>query len=181
MSRHVAKNMGTGFYLDFPDANKYIILTAGHNLIGKDRTRATNLRLFESNRQSTPISDNQFFINEDYEHWPNDSNKANDWGAILLPKPLSRERLGFGFNLLFGTDLKGVDRNESLLDTVVASSELYICGYTDSSKDYLVMSSGKATVRSLDQVSYGFTTQPGLSGSPIFATYKGYETVVAIQ
>jgi len=128
------------------------------------------------------IPDSDFFLSESYEKTPKPSNKANDWGVIFTKKTAG-VRLGFGFSLLFGIDLKGAERKQSPLDKILADGELILGGYTDANSDSLTLQMGKGSMkaRNLDQLAYKLSTQRGLSGSPIFTTYNGFETVVAVQ
>lgn len=73
-------------------------------------------------------------------------------------------------------------KKENPISAALANEVLIVSGYrfNDNPGDPSI-STGRGFVRSQDQLEYEITTQPGLSGSPVFLSHGGFETVVGIQ
>ncbi|KAJ5737649.1 uncharacterized protein N7483_002774 [Penicillium malachiteum] len=184
------ERFGTGFFLNIPGANFYIILTAGHNIVDKSGNRSTKLQIDRhgQNKALEPI-ENQVFICPSYhgQHTP-----EYDYGAILIPRQFKKagdkkpsdSDLGFGFALNLGY--------EELREKKLELSGYYPheeAGRSNGKKQQ----SDKKELQSLDTCSgdclsaqdghlvYRIETAQGLSGSPVFMPYNSHETVVAIH
>lgn len=171
---------GTGFYVNIPGAEKYVILTAGHNLIDTQGRPSQNLKfreLPEAQSWTQPAS-SDIFISAPYRQAPNHSNAANDYGAILVSKGDDKVTRGFGFALRLGhTNLRGKDMTVSGFRGKEENDNKR--GIESQLKP--VQSTGKCRSSSAIQLQYEIATQQGMSGSPVYMAYKGHETVVAIQ
>ncbi|KAJ5435576.1 hypothetical protein N7445_006461 [Penicillium cf. griseofulvum] len=156
---------GTGFYINIPDTDLFVILTAGHNLIDDQGSLSKELEVLHQ-----PEAIVGTYISPEYRKQPTEQNAINDYGAILQRKPDNRESRGFGFALQLAFErLRG-----QKLD-VVGYGELDDPG--DPKLD-----TGKCIFNGQDQrLEYDVGTRKGLSGSPVFMPYKGHETVVAIH
>jgi V8-like Glu-specific endopeptidase len=157
--------------LNVPDTDQCVILTAGHNLISNDRRRTRSLRIETGEGGYLEIRKENVHICKGYEAAPDENNHEDDWGLILVPKDHRLAPFGFGFSLLFATG--GTWWSESEMS-------LTIGGYPNSSsKLHICTGKGQKTSESL--LEYSITTKDGLSGSPVFLAYEGFETVVGIQ
>lgn len=171
-------SLGTGFYIQIPDVDKYVILTAGQNLIDGNRNLSTGLEILQATKGEerwTRIEkkDLQIFISASYTEMPDPNSNANsNYGAILLPKQGHHRRFrGFGFALKLGYD----DLNKKQVE---------VSGYTASSEPGgIVTSSGECSYGApmANDLIYRISTMAGQSGSPVIMPYKGHDTVVAIQ
>ncbi|KAB2570087.1 hypothetical protein DBV05_g11233 [Lasiodiplodia theobromae] len=108
-------------------------------------------------------------INSVYAATPKEISAENDYGVILLPKNIKPPG-DFGFSLLLGV----ADR----LDC-----ELSVTGYPATKNAGIVTISGQVVnpIIRKNQLEYIIETEAGLSGSPVWAGYKGHPTVVAIH
>jgi hypothetical protein len=138
--------------------------------MSKDKQPTKNLRVETGDGRHIAVQEDNIFICREYEESPLTSNDKNDWGMILIPKVKTLDPLGFGFSLLFATG--GTSWHES-------ETYFTIGGYTNSDK--LLICSGNGRRICERQLEYSIETKPGLSGSPVFLAYKGYETVIGIQ
>lgn len=167
---------GTGFYINIPDAEKHVILTAGHNLIDADGNKSQELVILQPSKgklsrdEIDPASkDLEFFISSSYRKKPSSTNAENDYGAILVHKRNEPSHRGFGFALKLGHDDLGDDH-------------LNISGYRgDTRPGKPVTSTGTCTRCWKNQLEYKIQTEKGLSGSVVFTAYKGHDTAIAIQ
>lgn len=158
--------------------DKYVILTAGQNLIDGNRNLSTGLEILQATKGEerwTRIEkkDLQIFISASYTEMPDPNSNANsNYGAILLPKQGHHRRFrGFGFALKLGYD----DLNKKQVE---------VSGYTASSEPGgIVTSSGECSYGApmANDLIYRISTMAGQSGSPVIMPYKGHDTVVAIQ
>lgn len=161
-------NYGTGFYINIPNAEKHVILTAGHNLIDTNGNESQNL-VIQTSKGESPIPPESRKISASYRQMPSQDNAVNDYGAILIPKRGNPQRCGFGFSLRLGLDdIRKVDLDVSG----------YLVGSKAGKPD---TSTGKCISCRKDQLEYDVQTDKELSGSPVFMPYKGHDTAVAIQ
>ena len=161
---------GTGFYINIPEAENYVILTAGHNLIDTNRELSQDLVVGGPPEGGLSVRGKglKIFISTSYKVTPNHSNAENDYGAILIPKEDNSNPRGFGFALKLGHDnLRGYG--------------LDVSGYQPYPGPGPVTSTGQCIGCWENQLEYNVPTQEGLSGSPVFIPYEGHETAVAIQ
>ncbi|KAF4539225.1 uncharacterized protein LTHEOB_10389 [Lasiodiplodia theobromae] len=162
---------GTGFYINVPDAECYIILTAGHNLIDKEKSLSENLEveLTPTERYKVAEEGTDFFISAAYRDNPTHESAEFDYGAIFVPKPKKSDARGFGFALKLGHDN-------------LQKKHLAISGYrVKTHQGQPVISTGSCMGCWENQLEYEINTEPGLSGSPVYMPYRGHETVVAIH
>jgi V8-like Glu-specific endopeptidase len=157
--------------LNIPDTDQCVILTAGHNLISEDRKRTRHLKIETVKGEYWEIRDENVRICKGYEAAPDENNHEDDWGLILVPKDRRLAPFGFGFSLLFAT--RGTWWSESEMS-------LTIGGYLNNSTQ-LHICTGKGQKTSESLLEYSIATKDGLSGSPVFLAYEGFETVVGIQ
>jgi V8-like Glu-specific endopeptidase len=171
---------GSGFYINLPGAQKDVILTAGHNLVGLDGELSTDLVVLHNDGTSVEVDNSQFKINNRYFTHPQESNAAYDYGAILIPREKDRPpRPGFGFSLMLGIDAKN-RATEDPKDNYLTKN-VSVSGYREESPpEKPDWSTGDCTIHP-NQLEYNVATQAGLSGSPVWTAYNGVETVVAIQ
>lgn len=166
-------------------------MTAGHNLVGADGQRSERLKILTLDGKSVPIDNDSFKICDDYKE-QNPSRKAYDWGAIMLKdsKDIDAEGSGFGFSLSLAVDCEGyedmveqVEREKNNpLDKLLKSGNINVSGYRAQDPAATpALSSGHGFVRNTNQLEYAVRTQPGVSGSPVWAAYNRVETVIAIQ
>ncbi|RYP38836.1 hypothetical protein DL767_002398 [Monosporascus sp. MG133] len=203
LSSSEVKSFGTGFYLDLPEA-KYgtndakVILTAGHNLIAEDGTRSKQLTVFSADEPKTWLVEDKYVrICPDYEKSPEENGSPFDWGVIFEPKetanPGSRKdkkakkdrkdksrAAGFQVNLLYAVDPPSYREENALRQFMEAG--ILISGYGTRHKiGNPIIHSGKGMPACWRQLEYKITTQPGMSGSPVWATCDGEPTVVGIH
>lgn len=165
------KSTGTGFYINVPDAECYIILTAAHNLIDKEKKLSENLEVDLTPTQKYKVEKEgaDFFISAAYRNNPNHESAEFDYGAILVPKPKESNPRGLGFALKLGHD-------------DLRKENLAISGYlVETNPGEPVESSGICMGCWENQLEYNVHTEPGQSGSPVYMPYRGHQTVVAIQ
>ncbi|KAM3546819.1 hypothetical protein ARSEF1564_000395 [Beauveria bassiana] len=182
--RNDESNVGTGFFLNVPASEWYVILTAAHNLIDEKGKKSKNLLVETWERTYAAQDIDRIEICPQYlESLDKDiteGHNANvDYGAILILKA-SGPNAGFGFALeisqrnLFDTTLKLIgykpqDENPSH-ETQQPTKNLE----PDAR-------SGPCLADKDGYLTYKMATTPGLSGSPIYIPFKGYDTVVAIH
>jgi V8-like Glu-specific endopeptidase len=145
-------------------------LTAGHNLISKEKQRTKNIQIETGDGRPIEVHDKYVRICKSYEDSPYEHNYEDDWGVILLPKDEKSPPLGFGFSLIFATN-----------ETPWSQSEMAftIGGYLNSNN--LRISSGKGRIICGRMLEYSIATEAGLSGAPVFLAYRGVEFVVGLQ
>ncbi|KAK5995168.1 hypothetical protein PT974_03565 [Cladobotryum mycophilum] len=158
---------GTGFYVNIPDTEYHVLMTAGHNLIDKKGDLSTNIEIHPP-PAVTSSSDWKVLISPSYKEHPEVSNPDVDWGVILIPRKDESPR-GFGFSLKLAYDDL---YNEEL--TVGGYREATAAGTPD-------ISTGCCLASRPDHLEYDVATQKGLSGSPVFIAYKGHDTAICIQ
>lgn len=160
---------GTGFYLNVPDTDNYVILTAGHNLINEEKERTKNLRIEREDEQCIAIPEDNVFICQEYKE-SSKCKEEDDWGMILIPKFNGSPSLGFGFSLLFATE-----------EALSSKSEMFLTIGGYPACDRFRVCSGKGQKIDDKQLEYSILTKYGMSGAPVFLAHKGVETVVGIQ
>jgi V8-like Glu-specific endopeptidase len=172
--------VGTGFFINIPDSPYEVILTAGHNLYTKMKTFTTQVTIClpHPNRLSAepytigPIPAEHIKLSAEYLKDPNLAEA--DYGVILIPYTGKGDRRGLGFKMMHAfTELRGEAtvsgyRQETLPGRPVMSTGVILTN--ESTEDRLV---------------YEAPTEQGISGSPVWITYKIGETavvaVVAVQ
>ncbi|KAJ2989284.1 hypothetical protein NUW58_g3546 [Xylaria curta] len=175
------KSSGTGFYINLPGTDKDVILTAGHNLVGSDGKRSTELVVMSSDGKGDIVVDNNNVeINTRYFKSPKDYNAVYDYGAIFIPREEGQPpRPGFGFSLMLGIDLK--DRGKTDPKDAYLTGNVNVTGYREHTPPGQPdLSTGGCNIHP-NQLEYEVETQVGLSGSPVWTAYNGVETVVAIH
>ncbi|KAL7629159.1 hypothetical protein AAE478_000678 [Parahypoxylon ruwenzoriense] len=187
-----SESSGSGFFINIPGSSYDVILTAGHNLVDSNGKPSTDIRVLEvaggsTEIRETPVNDSDVRVSKRYQKRPNDTNAANDYGAILLRRDGvggSPPHPGFGFSLLLGIDypdLLNTRNGKDPKDEYLTSCGVSVTGYkevTDPGKPDV--STGRCTILP-NQLEYGARTQIGLSGSPVWTSYGGLETVVAVH
>lgn len=186
--------MGTGFFINLPDAPDNVILTAGHNLIRSSGERTREMKVHITLLPAQPNCAPQILVQDvdpstiricpDFEKNPVASeNKINDWGMILLPatKP---KRPGFGFNLRlafqeFGKKVRAYDEAKDKIVETAYIPHMRVTSFTAERSGPLVVE-GEERLRK-DQLEYSIDTEEGMSGSPVWMEDRGGECVVAIQ
>ena len=166
--------VGTGFFINLPEAANDIILTAGHNLITRsgERTREMKALINDGQQiQTVDIDPSAIKICPEFETNPVASeNKINDWGMIILPAP-KKKWPGFGFSLRlafqeFGRKVRAYDEAK---DKVVDCSYVPLMRLSSYSveRSGLLVVEGEERLRN-DQLEYSIDTEEGMSGSPVW-------------
>lgn len=157
------ERQGNGFYVNMPHPTHYVILTAGHNLIGVKRE---TLKIYSESPMNPPLRASMFYVSAAYAKM---NQEEDDYGVILVKKDPSRPFWGFGFALKLGHD-------------ELVNRELVVYGLTQSTYSYkLTASFGTCEDCMSNQLEYKLKTNKGFSGSPVTMPYKDNETAVAIQ
>lgn len=159
---------GSGFFINIPDINVDVILTAAHNLINEKGSHSTDMEITTSD-STVPIipKDSDIHISRAYLV---DQTPPADWGAILVqPNSNSlRSKLDLCIKLSYES-LKG---------------EVRVTGYrarTGNQVEAPVTSSGRCIGCSDKQLKYLARTERGISGSAVYMEYEGRYTAVAIH
>ncbi|KAL2180534.1 uncharacterized protein P884DRAFT_316090 [Thermothelomyces heterothallicus CBS 202.75] len=205
-----ATNYGTGFYIDIPNA-KYqgadvdVILTAGHNLISQNKEKSKNLRVFsrDDDEKGWPVPEDNVKICPEYADKPNETGSAFDWAVIFKPKSIDPKDTdkntrkdfkpkdigkktwkGFQFNLAFAAN-PPLSGGEGSLQKFMAA-RIWVSGYSirntpSNRKGALRYSAEKGWPTGLKRLSYKVRTEPGMSGSPVWAVCDDELTVVGIH
>ncbi|PTB65480.1 hypothetical protein BBK36DRAFT_1170207 [Trichoderma citrinoviride] len=154
---------GTGFYVNMPHPTNYVILTAGHNLVGVKRE---DLKISSESPDKPYLKASAIYVSAAYAK---KMQEEDDYGVILVPKNPNRPYWGFGFALKRGHD-----------DLLHSSLVLY--GIKESDDGYeQTMSNGICVDCMPDQLEYKLDTNKGFSGSPVIMPYKDLDTAVAIH
>ncbi|KAL6895727.1 hypothetical protein HDV57DRAFT_22696 [Trichoderma longibrachiatum] len=157
------ERQGNGFYVNMPHPTHYVILTAGHNLIGVKRE---TLKIYSESPMNPPLRASMFYVSAAYAKM---NQEEDDYGVILVKKDPSRPFWGFGFALKLGHD-------------ELVNRELVVYGLTQSTYSYkLTASFGTCEDCMSNQLEYKLKTNKGFSGSPVTMPYKDNETAVAIH
>lgn len=182
---------GNGFFLDVPDIqDKYVILTAAHNLILEGK-RTFNLKIFYNNPfEIDPDHPNKVMFRDDkkpaiIEH-PIDNTEDNrdiyvckaypmggpaaDYGVVCIPHTSNDQPRGFGFSM-------------KLAYKKSFNGDVYVSVFRGNMMKSLrpVTSSSSGLKYHENYVEYQATTEKGISGSPVWVGYKGYPAVIAVQ
>ncbi|KAI0886935.1 uncharacterized protein GGS22DRAFT_178918 [Annulohypoxylon maeteangense] len=179
---------GNGFYVNVPNPNFDVILTAGHNLVDKPEHYCSNIRIVHDphTKNDIPVTHEMIRVCQTYFKEPNELNAIFDYGVILLKRGKKDRHRGFGFNLMLGlaplrggsTYSTGRGEKDILQDSVV-----YVSGYMPG--DYPPQdprrSDGKCIRAMSKQLHYTADTMQGMSGGPVWIGFRGVETVVAIH
>ncbi|KAI1371258.1 hypothetical protein F4677DRAFT_457232 [Hypoxylon crocopeplum] len=180
---------GNGFYVNVPNATFDVILTAGHNLVDKEKHYCSNIRIVNDPHEKKDITVTLDMIRvcQRYFDEPEELNAIYDYGAILLKRDRQKRIRGFGFNLILGlAPLPGgvLGYTEYEQKDLLRDRKVYVSGYTpeDSPSDGPPRKSeGGCIGASLHQLRYRADTKQGMSGGPVWIGYRGVETVVAIH
>ncbi|KAI4861945.1 hypothetical protein F4820DRAFT_432081 [Hypoxylon rubiginosum] len=176
---------GNGFFVNVPNADFDIILTAGHNLVDKPQHYCKNIKIISSAAEIL-VTPDMVRVCERYFNEPEDTNAIYDYGAILL-KRLKKDRVrGFGFNLMLGLapirEASG-SSNKNTRD-ILQGASLYVSGYRPADspiENPPERSEGRCIRPSRHDLTYEAETIQGMSGGPVWLGFRGIETVVAIH
>ena len=179
---------GSGFFLNLPNINQHIILTAAHNLISNG-IRTLNLKVIYNNPfQIDPNNLNRVIFSDDKKpaiiEIPFDNTDQSDnihicrnyymgnlwnYAVICIPRT-SEDPRGFGFSLKF-THKKTFNWN------------VHVSGFKGTMMKTLRPFTCSASNMTYQKQSLGYQakTEEGMSGSPVWVEYKGYPTVIAVQ
>ncbi|RYP48448.1 hypothetical protein DL768_005650 [Monosporascus sp. mg162] len=143
------------------------------------------------------VEDKYVKICPDYEKSPEENRSPFDWGVIFEPKetakPGSRKdkkakkdrkgkprAAGFQLNLLYAVDPPSYREENALRQFMEAG--MLISGYIAPREiGDPIIRSGRGRPVCWRQLEYNASTQPGMSGSPVWATCEGEPTVVGIH
>jgi len=139
---------GSGFLINVPDCSKAVILTAGHNLLGSDGVRSTDLTVLEAQEginapSKYVVPEDDIYVSAAFtgEH----GKPAVDWGVILYPRQRLRDAkkdVGFGWSLRLG-------HAEHIKGTV------YVSGYQGTTQPgHPITSSGPLVAAYADWLEY---------------------------
>ncbi|PWY74493.1 hypothetical protein BO94DRAFT_589175 [Aspergillus sclerotioniger CBS 115572] len=186
------EKVGTGFFLNIPGAEWYVILTAGHNLVDKSGHPSKDL-IIERHKHKYPIEplDIPPFVCPLYHRERGEQGPDHDYGVILVRRQFETNKnlrkaldldLGFGFALNLAYENL---ESKTLELTGFFPHEEDKTGRKVQSKEQelepLSTSSGECRIARESHLEYDITTDKGLSGSPVFMPYNGHETVVAVH
>lgn len=170
---------GSGFFLNLPNINRHVVLTAAHNLISNGM-RTLNLKIIYNNQfQIDPDnSDKVIFANDKPPiiEIPVDNSDQSDnvhicraYAVISIPRT-SEDPRGFGFSLKLAhkKSFNGIVHVSGFKGTMMKTLRPFTC------------SASNMTYQE-HRIKYQAETEAGMSGSPVWVEYKGYPTVVAVQ
>jgi hypothetical protein len=178
---------GSGFFLNLPNINRNVILTAAHNLISNG-IRTLNLKLIYNNpfKMDPNNSDKVIFADDKKPaiiEIPVDNTDQSDdvhicrvlgtrwhYAVICIPRTSEGPR-GFGFSLKLAHK-KSFNENfhvSGFKGTMMKTLRPFTC------------SASNMTYQEQYSIIYQSKTEAGMSGSPVWVEYKGYPTVVAVQ
>ncbi|GLA16018.1 hypothetical protein AnigIFM62618_002576 [Aspergillus niger] len=190
--------LGTGFYINIPTADSYVILTAAHNLVDANNNPSRNLSIERHGKGAIDATGLQWHVCPAYNLSRKGRDSDNDYGVIIVPeeiqnvadglrspsqsggatkgksRPSEKRQLGFGFSL-------------ALSESNFHGERLELTGYyPDSSgknnmSEGVRSSNGECLRSSKNSLEYGIDTEPGVSGSPVWIPYRGHETVIAVH
>ena len=181
---------GSGFFLNLPNINQHVVLTAAHNLISSGGIRTLNLKVIYNNPfQIDPNNPDKVIFADDKKpaiiEIPVDNTDQSDnihicsnyymgtlwnYAAICIPRTTSEDSRGFGFSLKFAhkKSFNGNVHVSGFKGTMMKTLRPFTCMASDM------------TYRK-QCFAYQAETEAGMSGSPVWVEYKGYPTVVAVQ
>ena len=178
---------GSGFFLNLPNINQYVVLTAAHNLISNG-IRTQNLKVIYNNPfQINPTNDKVIFADDKKPaiiEIPVDNTDQSDnihictnyhlgtlwdYAVICLPRT-SKDPRGFGFSLKFA------HKNSF-------NGNVHVSGFKGTMMKTLRPSTCSASNMCFGNhvIGYQAKTEAGMSGSPVWVEYKGYPTVIGVQ
>ncbi|KAI1453916.1 hypothetical protein F4805DRAFT_469755 [Annulohypoxylon moriforme] len=181
------ENHGNGFYVNVPNPNYDVILTAGHNLVDKPEHYCSNIKIVHDphTKEDIAVTPEMIRVCENYFKAPSELNAIFDYGVILLKRGKQDRHRGFGFNFMLGLAPLLGESNSSKEEQkdILQDSLVYVCGYTpeDSPVDHPRRSDGKCIRAKSNQLQYTADTMKGMSGGPVWIGFRGVETVVAIH
>ncbi|KAI1088291.1 hypothetical protein F5B19DRAFT_486041 [Rostrohypoxylon terebratum] len=171
---------GNGFYVNVPNPNFDVILTAGHNLVDKPEHYCSNIRIIHDpcTKEDIPVTPGMIRVCPRYFEDPNELNAIYDYGIILLQRGKKSRHRGFGFHLMLGENTSIKDEKDILQD-----SSVYVSGYMpgDSPPNSPSRSQGTCIRATSKQLHYTADTIQGMSGGPVWVGFRGVETVVAVH
>ncbi|KAI0179867.1 hypothetical protein GGR52DRAFT_568634 [Hypoxylon sp. FL1284] len=179
------KRHGNGFFINVPNSNFDVILTAGHNLVDKPQQYCANIRIIRSSDEIL-VTPNMVRVCERYFNEPEDNKAIYDYGVILLERSKRFRMRGFGFNLMLGLapPLDGLASSEKNVRDILQDATLYVSGYSpeDSPADAAPLKSEGRCIRlTRHDLAYEAHTVQGMSGGPVWMGFRGEEMVVAIH
>jgi V8-like Glu-specific endopeptidase len=179
---------GSGFFLNLPNINQHVILTAAHNL-SSNGIRTLNLKVIYNNPfQIDPNNpDKVIFADEkkpaiieisvdntdqsDNIHICRNYYLGTLWNyAVICIPRTSEDPRGFGFSLKFAAK-KFLNGN------------VLVSGFRGTTMKTLRPFTCSASNMTYQKQCFGYQakTEVGMSGSPVWVEYKGYPTVIAVQ
>lgn len=180
---------GSGFFLNLPNINQHVVLTAAHNLISNG-IRTLNLKVVYNNPfQIDPNNPDEVIFADDKPaiiEIPVDNTDQSDnvhicsahylgtrWhcAVIRIPRPSEGQR-GFGFSLKLAHK-----------KFFIGNVHWHVSGFKGTMMKTLRPFTSSASNMAYQEqyIRYQAKTEAGMSGSPVWVEYKGYPTVVAVQ
>ena len=179
---------GSGFFLNLPNINQHVILTAAHNLISNG-IRTLNLKVIYNNPfqidQNNPdkvifADDKKPAIIEIPVDNTDQSNSVHicraynlgircHYAVICIPR-ISEGPRGFGFSIKFAHKkfFNGNVHVSGFKGTMMKTLRPFTCPASNMTYQE-------------QYIMYQVKTEAGMSGSPVWVEYKGYPTVIAVQ
>ncbi|GKZ35819.1 hypothetical protein AbraIFM66950_006617 [Aspergillus brasiliensis] len=161
---------GTGFLINILSSRWWSVVTAGHNLINHERTKAHTVNIVLPNGQRFTATDSQLFVAKAYYVAPTASasepSSCYDYGLIAIKRP-SGEPNGSGFNILI--------RDSKLQDEVIT-----VYGYQEGAMEQTMHASRLDTLTP-ETLGYDKPTKGGLSGGPAMVFWGGEYIAVGIH
>ena len=179
---------GSGFFLNLPNINQHVILTAAHNLISNG-IRTHNLKVIYNNpfKIDPHNSDKIIFADDtkpaiieisinntdqsDNVHICRNYYMGTQWNyAVICIPRTSEDPRGFSFSLKFGPNklFNGNVLVSGFKGTMMKTLRPFTCSASNMAYQKQCF-------------AYQVETEVGMSGSPVWVEYKGYPTVVAVQ
>lgn len=176
----IEERHGNGFYVNVPNLNFDVVLTAGHNLVDKAERYCSNIRIIHDpyTKKDIPVTPEMIRVCRRYFEDPNELNAIYDYGIILLERGRKSRHRGFGFHLMLGENTSSKGEKDILQDSLV-----YVSGYMpgDTPPDSPRRSEGRCIRATSKQLNYAADAMQGMSGGPVWIGFRGVETVVAVQ
>ncbi|KAI1207622.1 uncharacterized protein F4807DRAFT_469139 [Annulohypoxylon truncatum] len=178
---------GNGFYVNVPNSNFDVILTAGHNLVDKPEHYCSNIRIIHDphTKQDIPVTPDMIRVCQNYFQEPSELNAIFDYGVILLKRGKQDRHRGFGFNIMLGLAPLPREKmsSEDEKKDILQDSLVYVSGYMpgDSPPDNPRRSEGRCIGAKPNQLRYTADAMQGMSGGPVWMGFRGVETAVAIH
>ncbi len=167
---------GTGFAINFPNAEYDLIVTAGHCTYIKGDYASSILVKFPGQSKQFLINKKDLYASPEYIK---DGDAENDYGLILIFKKK-------GYNALIDSSIydaiDGFGWSAEIKDTELDKSSVTNCGYpTDKPTGTLWITGGRVTSYTKKCIFYENNSIRKQSGSPVYTWHKGYWTVVGVH